>query len=128
MALLRFVHVMSGNKKGQASRSKQVNLVPKFAAGLGIDSGGWFVQQKEFGIVDHASRQSKALLPSAGKLTRQLIPSFGKPKVLNALSHDLTAVLDAVHARDKIEIFHNAQVFVKTEPLRHIANLSLDRF
>ena len=37
-------------------------------------------------------------------------------------------VFHAVHARDEIEILLDAQVLPKAEPLRHVADLALDRF
>src|SRR5436853_2772141 len=77
--------------------------------------------------MNQAGGEGEPLFPSAGKLAGELLFAFGQPEFLDALTHRSLPILHAVHARDKIEILFNAQVFPKTESLRHVTDFALDR-
>src|SRR5476649_1164025 len=78
-------------------------LLDEPTPGLGIDARRRFVEEKQLGLVNQTGGQGHALLPSAGKLSRQLFFTTGKPKLLDAFLHGFLPVLHAVHARDEIE-------------------------
>src|ERR1700761_2885233 len=52
VATLGFVHVVGGDEEGEALRGENVDLLPKVAAGLGIDAGGGLVEEEEARLVD----------------------------------------------------------------------------
>src|ERR1700730_14327455 len=72
--------------------------------------------------------QGEPLLPSARKLAGELALSVFQTELCNTLLDRRTAVFDVVHARDKIEILCNAQIFPETESLGHVADFAFDRF
>src|ERR1022692_1550236 len=76
--------------------------------------------------MNQARGEREPLLPSAGELACELFLPRGQPKALDALKHDLATVLHAIHARNEIEILEDAEVFPKTETLRHVADLAFD--
>ena len=47
VAALGFIHVVRRDEHGETLGGEAVNLIPKFAAGLGVDSGGGFVEEEE---------------------------------------------------------------------------------
>ena len=128
MAALGFVHVMGGDEEGQAAGGEKVDLLPEIAAGLGVHAGGGFVQQKEFRPVNQAGGQGQTLLPAAGKLAGQLLLALRQAQALDAFPHRLAPILDSIHAGHEVEVFPDAQVLVKAEALRHVADLALDVF
>ena len=128
VASLGFVHVVGGDEKGQALGGEAVDVLPEIAPRLWIDPRRRLVEQEQFRLMDQAGGEGHALLPSAGKFSRQLLRTVREPEFLDAFLHQLRPVFHAVHARDKIEILGNGQVLVEAETLRHIADLLLDRF
>src|SRR4029453_4162132 len=78
--------------------------------------------------MNEAGCKRETLFPSTGKLAGELSFAFCEPEFLDAFTHSLLAILHAGHARDKIEIFFNAQILPKTESLRHVTDLAFDRF
>ena len=128
LATFGLVHVMRCDEKGQALRTELMNFFPKVAPRFWIDTGSRLIEQQQFGPMNETSRKRESLFPSPGKLTRELLPAFRQPEFFDAFPHRLSAILHAIHARDEIEIFFNAQVLPETEPLRHVTDLALDRF
>ena len=49
---------------------------------LGVKRAGWFVGQKNFGVVDECARNSNALHLTAGKLVRTLVNVFAQSNAL----------------------------------------------
>src|SRR5690242_13393638 len=126
MAAFCFIHVMRGNEKGQSLPGELMDLFPKLAACFGIDAGRGFIEQQQFWIVNHAGGQSETLLPSPGQFAGQLVAPFGEAEPLKRVTHCFPAVRHGIHARHKIQVFMNTQIFIKTESLRHIPDLALD--
>src|SRR6266567_408982 len=60
------------------------------------------------------------------RLGGELVFAFRQPELLDAFTNGLPAILHVIHARDKIEIFFDAQILPKTEPLRHVTNFPLN--
>ncbi len=47
MAAFRLVHVMrAGQNDSDAGCGKRMNFVPEFLPCLGVDTGGWFIEQE----------------------------------------------------------------------------------
>src|SRR5213076_3320856 len=78
--------------------------------------------------MNEAGRQRETLLPSTGELAGKLVFALCQSQLLDALTHGLSPILQFVHARDKLEIFINAQVLPKTKALRHVTDFPFDRF
>src|SRR5438477_2530752 len=77
--------------------------------------------------MNEAGRQRETLLPSTGELAGKLVFALCQSQLLDALTHGLPPILQFVHARDKIEIFFNAQILPKTKSLRHVTDFAFDR-
>src|SRR5262249_55825943 len=71
--------------------------------------------------------ERKTLFPPAGKVPGKLFPPLREAEFLDTFTNCLPAIFHAVHSSNEIEIFFNAQIFPKTEPLCHVADLALDR-
>src|SRR5215470_15480995 len=78
--------------------------------------------------MNEASRERETLFPTTGKLARELRFAFRQPELLDAVMHRLSSIFHCIHARDKIEIFLNAQILPKTESLCHVTDFAFDRF
>jgi hypothetical protein len=76
--------------------------------------------------VDEAGGEGEALFPTAGELAGELVAAVGEAEPLEAALDGVHAVGHGVDAGDEIEIFADAQVFVITELLRHVADVALD--
>ena len=126
VAALGFIHVMGGDEDRETAGGELMNLVPEFAAGLGVDAGSGFVEEQKFRLVDEASGEGEALFPAAGKLPSELVAAVREPEALEAALDRCGAIGHRVNAGDKIEVFANTQVFVITEFLRHVADVALD--
>src|SRR5436190_9459629 len=68
----------------------------------------------------------QTLFPSTRELAGELVFAFRQPELLDAFTYGLSPILHIIHARDKIEIFFNAQIFPKTESLRHVTDFPLN--
>ena len=101
-------------------------MFPKIAPRLRVHAGGRLVEQQKFRLMDEARREREALLPSAGKLPGELLLAACEAEAFDALLHGLRAIFHGVHARDKIQVFPDAQILPKAEPLRHVADVLLD--
>ena len=82
MAALRFVHVMRGDQHGDAITGQLMDLIPKFSPCLGVNTRRWFVQQQQPRLVNQASRQRQALLPTTRSGTRQLMAALRQTQTL----------------------------------------------
>src|SRR6267378_4431856 len=78
--------------------------------------------------MNEAGRQRETLLPSARELAGELVFALCQSQLFDAFTNGLSPILHVIHARDKIEIFFNAQVLPKTKALRHVTDFPLDRF
>src|SRR5438477_5512863 len=67
-AALGFVHVVSGDKEGDAVAGKLEQQVPELPARDGIDAGRRFVEKQQLRLVEHGAAQRQTLFPPAGKL------------------------------------------------------------
>src|SRR4029079_13772986 len=86
------------------------------------------IKQQELRLMDEAGRQGEPLLPTAGQLPGELVLPLSETESFQASSHGVTPMFYGKHASDKVEIFRDAQVFIKTEALSHITDFGLDRF
>ena len=129
-AALGFVHVMSGDEKGDAVGGKFEEKIPELAARDGIDARGGFVEKDESGLVQHGAAESQALLPPAGKLRGETIEIRTETVELNDFVHALAKTLgsEAVDAAVENEIFGNGEIGIEAEILRHVADIFADGF
>ena len=127
MAAFGLVHVVRGDQERQSLPGELMNLLPEFAAGLGVHAGGGLVEQQQSRLVDHARRQGQPLLPAAGEMAGELVAPVRQAEPFEALAHGPSAVLHGVHPRDEVEVLRDAQVLPEAEPLRHVADVAFDR-
>src|SRR5262249_7776500 len=78
--------------------------------------------------MDETSCERETLFPTTRKLAREVGCAFRQSEFLDAFAHRLPPIFHCIHARDKIEIFLNAQILPKTESLRHVTDFAFDRF
>src|SRR5215472_4689269 len=78
--------------------------------------------------MNKTSCEREALFPTTRKLARELCLAFRQAEFFDAFADRLSSIFHCIHARDKIEIFLNAQILPKTESLRHVTDLTFDRF
>src|SRR5262249_45101371 len=105
-----------------------MNFFPEVAARFWIDTRSRFVQQQQFWAMDETGCERETLFPTTRKLAGELRFAFGQPELLDAFMHRLSSIFHCIHARNKIEIFFNAQILPKTESLRHVTDFAFDRF
>src|SRR5437879_1854685 len=103
-----------------------MNLFPKIASRFWIDTCCRLVQQQQFRAMNETSGKRETLFPSTRELAGKLVFAFRQPELLDTFTNSLPAILHVIHARDKIEIFFNAQILPKTEPLRHVTDFPLN--
>ena len=85
-----------------------MNFFPETTSRFGINPGSRFVQQQQFWAVNEAGCQRQTLFPSTRELTGELSLALPQPKFVKTLSHRLSPFLQAIHARDEIEILLDA--------------------
>src|SRR5262249_32738882 len=78
--------------------------------------------------MNETSCECETLFPTTRKLARELRFAFRQSEFLDSFIHHLSSIFHCIHARDKIEIFFNAQILPKTESLRHVTDFTFDRF
>jgi hypothetical protein len=66
------------------------------------------------------------LLPAAGQRAGELFRARGEAQPLEPFAHAAPAVLNAVDARDEVEVLLDREVLVEAEPLGHVADAALD--
>ncbi len=72
MTPFRLVHVMRGDEDGQAAGGKLMDLIPEFAARLGVNTRRRLIEQEQLRFVDQARGQREPLFPAAGKRAGEL--------------------------------------------------------
>ena len=68
VAVLGFIHVMSGDENGRPLRGELVNQVPELTPRHRVDAAGRLIQEQERRLVDQGAAQRQALAPPAGKV------------------------------------------------------------
>src|SRR5207302_6624583 len=119
---------MGGDEKRQRLGGELMKLLPKIAPRFWIDTRCRLIQQQQFRAMNETRSKRETLFPSTRELAGKLVFAFRQPKLLDTFTNGLSPILHVIHARDKIEIFFNAQILPKTEPLRHVTDFSLNCF
>ena len=123
-----FVHIVGRDQKREPFGGKLMDLFPEFATSLRVHAGRRLVEQQKLRLVNQTGREREPLLPAARQLSGQLLPTFSKPKSLETPLDGFPPVLHGEHAGHEVQIFSDTEVFVKAEPLGHVADLSFDGF
>src|SRR5258705_5877668 len=126
VAAFRLVHVMGADQDGEPALAQMMDLLPEFAAGQWIDARRRLVEQQQPGLVEHASREREALLPTAGKLAGELILTVLKPEPCERSIDLLLALRHLVDAGDEFQIFADGEIFPEAEALGHVTDRALD--
>src|SRR5664280_549960 len=117
---------MCGDQHGQPRAGKLLDFVPKITARLRVNARRRLVEQKQLRLVNQARGQREPLFPAAGQFTGQLFAAFNHAEPLQAFFNGGFSFRHAVNACDKIQIFLDGQILVKTEPLRHVTDVLFD--
>src|SRR5260370_23315941 len=123
-AALGFVHVVGGDKKGDAVSAHLEEKVPELAARDRINACGGLVEKEKLGFMQHGAAEGQTLLPSTGKLRGQAIQVRSEAVECDDL---LNAAFEAcgfepVDTAVELQIFCDGQIVIKTEILRHVAD------
>ena len=103
-----FVHVVGGEDDGFAFGFDLFDEVPKVAAGLGVEAGGGFVEEENFGIVDEADGDGEALLLSAGEFFGFGVGFFGELNFfeeLEGIDFSIVAGGEGLDEFEEVEVF-----------------------
>ena len=110
MTALGFIHVMRRDENGKALRGEAMDFLPEIAARLRIDARCGLVEKEEFRPVDEAGREGQTLLPSAGKLSGELVfASLQAQDSPSIFVHRLGGVRHFVDVGDEAQIFGQAK-------------------
>ena len=128
MAALGLVHVVRGDQHGQAARGERVDLVPEIAARLRIDAGGRFVEQQQLAARGSGRRPAPAAASSRRRVRRRADAARAREAEPVERRIDLRPRSAMPYIRaTKSQILADGQVLVEAEPLRHVADVPLDR-
>ena len=125
IAVFGLLHVVRGDKDGDALLRHLVNQVPELAARDGIDSGGGLVEKEDGRPVQHRAAQRQALLPSARKRAGNEILLALE---IGHLKRPFDAFLkifrrNAVEPGEESQVFDHLEIVVERELLRHVADV-----
>src|SRR6266550_1922230 len=76
--------------------------------------------------MQQARSERKPLLPSARQRAGELRAPRGETQAFERGLDGLSAIVNGVHASDKIQVFFDRQILVQAEALRHVTDLALD--
>src|SRR5437660_4729926 len=126
MTTLGLIHVMRADQNRHAFGRKIVDVLPEVAACVWIDPGRRFVEQRQLRRMQQACGERKALLPSTRQRACELRAPRSEAQSLERGLDGLSAIVNGVHASDKVQVFFDRQIFVQAEALRHVTDLALD--
>ena len=128
MAALGLVHVVRGDEEGQALGRRAGGSPPR---NRGAPWGRRRRSARRAAAAaarESGRRRARAAASSrrrAGRRVGAARPARPSRSMLSRTA--CAAVRHAVHARDEVEVLRDAQVLVEAEPLRHVADVALDR-
>ncbi len=101
---LGLVHVVGRHQHREAMRRERMDLVPELAPRLGIDAGGWLVEQQQLRIGQGAGAERESLLPAAGELAGELLLAPGQADPLHHRLGRRHRLGNAIEARDELQV------------------------
>ena len=127
-AALGFVHVMGGDEKGDPLAGEEENEVPEGAAGDGVDAGGGFIEEDDFGGVDDGAGEGEALFPAAGELAGAAVEVGGDGGEGDDIGEAAGVAVggEAVDSGVEFDVFADGEVFVEAEALGHVTDALAD--
>ncbi len=130
MTSLSLVQISSRSQNADSFRNQFVENAPKIAAGNGIDTGRWFIQQNDFGPMNQCANQSELLLHASRKFSRQTGAKLAHPRGSQQFRSALVSLFP-VHAKQvgiKADVLINRQILIQAESLRHVTEVMLGAF
>ena len=126
VATVGFVHVGRGDDDREPRGLQVVQQVPELAARDGVDAGGRFVKEQEFGPMHERAREGELLLHAARELPRATVLEW--LDLLVDRRDDVIAFLEgrAEHRGEEAQILLDAQVGVERKAARHVADALAD--
>ncbi len=91
---------------------------------IGIQSGGGFVQDENFGVVEQGRSQAHALAVALGQLSNDLVAFWGQSRLRNHFFYTLGRC--AVQAGHKMQILRDVEVRVQRIVFREVPYFLLD--
>ena len=123
VAVLGLIHVMGGDKNGDAFSGGLIDQFPELPAGGRINASGRFVKEDKAGAVEDGCGKGQPLLPSQRKFGNEGFPFFVEP--------DLTqhgfgpggyfCFRNSVDPGEKPDVLPDGQIFIERESLAHVA-------
>src|SRR5436190_18109940 len=101
---------MGGDEKRQRLGGELMNLLPKIASRFWIDARCRLIQQQQLRAMNETRGKRETLFPPTRELASELVFAFRQPELLDAFTNGLSPIFHIIHARNKIEIFFNAQI------------------
>ena len=126
VATVGLVHVGRGDDDREPRGLQVVQQVPELAARDGVDAGGRFVEEQEFGPMHERAREGELLLHATRELPRAtVLESFD---LLVDRRDDVVALFErrAEDRGEEAQILLDAQVGVEREATRHVADALAD--
>lgn len=120
-----FVHVVGGEDDGEAGFADGLDEFPEVATGLGVEAGGGFVEEEDFGAVDEGGGDGEALFLATGEVFNVGGGFVGE---LDFFEEGEGVNFEAVEAGEHFELFSEGEFFDKGGGLELDADDGFDLF
>ena len=127
VAIFGLVHVVRGDKDGDALVGGAVNKLPEASAGHGVHATRRFIEKDHPRLVEDGDGESQLLLPAQGKGADQRVALGLEAQLaehLVGLAGDVP-LLQAIDAAEEAQVLPHLQVLVEGELLAHVADVPL---
>src|SRR5688572_28855973 len=109
--------------------SHPLQFLEEFAhldAGARIESAGWFVEQKQIGVMQEYARQPKALFHSGREAVDGGVGLFIQIGKRKDITHDTGAAgrIELIGSGEEMKILVRSEIVIDPEEVGHVANLS----
>src|SRR6266571_4440670 len=124
----RLVQVRRAQQYSQPlSVNQRANDLPQLAPRQRIHSNSGLIQQQQLGRANQRARESELLLHAARKLAGQAALERTQSSHLHQTRIALGARLwrDAMQVGIQVDVLRHSEIFVQTEPLRHVTDTVL---
>ena len=121
-AALRFVEVRRGHQDGDASGQELRQQLPELAPRDGIDAGRGLVEQNHARLVNQSASERELLFHAAGQAVGEPFAKGGQLHHFEEAIAPAGVVGNAMNLGEERDVLVDAEVTVKTEPLRQVAD------
>ena len=121
----RLVHIGCADEDRNFSfYGKMFQELPEFPPRERIDTDRRLVEQNQFRVGNQCAGERKLLLHAAGKTSRKAFREFCQIGHFKQSTESFTPDFcgNGAHFRAETHVFHDGQVFIEPEFLRHVAD------